>query len=1060
MSPFTAVSATRRITLVLVLALGGSATKALADPVISEFMADNNRTLADIDGDYSDWLELYNPDATAVNLTNWSLTDKTTDKTQWKFPAVTIAPGAYLVIFASGKNRKDPTQELHTNFGLSKKGGDLGLYKPDGTTVASEFKAYPAMPTDISYGVTQPTDSSPPRTGLLRAPSPRNRNPDLLLLSDTVAFSRASGLFTGNFTLTLTSATTGGRIFYVTAAPSPNGATAPEPTATATLYAGPVTISSSVVVRAEIFSTDGKSSSLPATAQYVQFAAQAAGFSSALPVMVLDSHGTGAQTKDSIYHPAWLYVFTPGATGVTTLTGTPALATPMGMTVRGNFSSNFPKKSYSLELLDTLGYHNSQPLLGLDNDRQWDLYGPWSTDRSYIRNVFVYALSNRIGRWAPRTQIVETFVNSDNDGLTAADYTGIAVLIDRLKIAKDRVDLASLSSTDLTPPGVTGGYLLKIDPTPDPTHFNFITSRGVPSWPAGQTGIIVEDPDLGGLKPAQRDYIRGYVQTMEDSLYDARAGNYARRDYLDYVDVPSWVDHHLMKTFFGDVDAFWHSDYFSKDKNGKAVFGPVWDFDGSMGYDPGDARDINPSTWDTTGGRDVWNYDWWGQLFHDPEVMQLWIDRWQGLRKNEFTNASLNSLADAIAAQIPADAAARDVARWPDNASRYGGSFLTEVAHMKDWITKRADWIDLQFLAAPTVTTNGATTTFTAPAGAQLAYTLDGSDPRALDGKIPAYTVLASSPLLLASTANVHVRSYRADLISTFPGSPWSSVVAGPSATAVLPRSRLSNLSVLTNLAASDTVTMGFVVGPSGTGGSKPLLARAAGPSLSQFSVPSPNPDPQLQLYAGSTKVTENNDWGGDSAVSKVFTQLGAFPYTSKSSKDAAVFSPAVASGSNSVVASGMGAASGFVIAELYDATASSDFTAATPRLINVSVLRNVGDGLTVGFVIGPPVSPAKNVLIRVVGPGLVQFGYPTSSVLGDPQLTLFGPGGPIGENDNWGGTSALTAAFASVGAFALPANSLDAVLVATLAPGNYTVEVKGVGPTTGIAIVEVYELP
>ncbi|MEY2878721.1 MAG: hypothetical protein RLZZ15_1101, partial [Verrucomicrobiota bacterium] len=60
----------------------------------------------------------------------------------------------------------------------------------------------------------------------------------------------------------------------------------------------------------------------------------------------------------------------------------------------------------------------------------------------------------------------------------------------------------------------------------------------------------------------------------------------------------------------------------------------------------------------------------------------------------------------------------------------------------------------------------------------------------------------------------------------------------------------------------------------------------------------------------------------------------------------------------------------------------------------------------------------------------------------------------------NWGGTAALTAAFTSVGAFALPAASLDAALVATLQPGNYTVEVKGAGTTTGVALVEIYDVP
>src|SRR5579859_3125931 len=100
-------------------------------------------------------------------------------------------------------------------------------------------------------------------------------------------------------------------------------------------------------------------------------------------------------------------------------------------------------------------------------------------------------------------------------------------------------------------------------------------------------------------------------------------------------------------------------------------------------------------------------------------------------------------------------------------------------------MTTRAAWIDSQWVAAPTVTVSGGNVTFTAPAGAQLAYTLDGSDPRALGGTVPSYTTLTSSPLSVATTANVHVRSYSAAQLNAFPGSPWSSVAAGPNSTAV-----------------------------------------------------------------------------------------------------------------------------------------------------------------------------------------------------------------------------------------------------------------------------------
>ena len=84
----------------------------------------------------------------------------------------------------------------------------------------------------------------------------------------------------------------------------------------------------------------------------------------------------------------------------------------------------------------------------------------------------------------------------------------------------------------------------------------------------------------------------------------------------------------------------------------------------------------------------------------------------------------------------------------------------------------------------------------------------------------------------------------------------------------------------------------------------------------------------------------------------------------------------------------------------------------------------------------------------------------PFPGAVADPQITLFSGQTTIGSNDNWGGGAELAAAFAKVGAFALPAASRDAALLVTLQPGGYTVQARGNGGTTGMAIVEIYEMP
>ena len=130
---------------------------AFSAPVINEFVAENQHGLTDSDGAFSDWIEIYNPDSTTADLSGWHLTDDSAALAKWTFPAgVTIQPGGYLVVFASGKDRAVAGQELHTNFALAASGEFLALVQPNGTTVASQFSPeFPVQKDGYSYGVSQ-----------------------------------------------------------------------------------------------------------------------------------------------------------------------------------------------------------------------------------------------------------------------------------------------------------------------------------------------------------------------------------------------------------------------------------------------------------------------------------------------------------------------------------------------------------------------------------------------------------------------------------------------------------------------------------------------------------------------------------------------------------------------------------------------------------------------------------------------------------------------------------------------------------------------------------------
>jgi len=278
----------------------------------------------------------------------------------------------------------------------------------------------------------------------------------------------------------------------------------------------------------------------------------------------------------------------------------------------------------------------------------------------------------------------------------------------------------------------------------------------------------------------------------------------------------------------------------------------------------------------------------------------------------------------------------------------------------------------------------------------------------------------------------------------------------------------LADLSILTSITtASPFFTIGTFIGGTGTVGTKPILFRASGPSLASFGL-SGVAATTLSVYSGQTVIASNSGWGGTAELSAAFTAVGAFPLISTSSLDSAVFNPGIAAGGYSVQVSGVGSDVGNVLAELYDSTPSAEFTALTPRLINVSVLKTMvaGEVFTAGFFVN---SAAEQVLIRADGPALAAAPFNLSGTMADPQISVFNSSGAvIASNNDWstpvgaGAATAaqLSAAFSQVGAFALAAGSKDAAVLVTLPPGGYTAQVTGVNNSAGEVIVEVYEVP
>ncbi|PID88942.1 MAG: hypothetical protein CSB02_00035 [Bacteroidia bacterium] len=171
--------------------------------VINEFMAKNGTTIQDKDGDFSDWIELYNPSDATIHLLNYGLSDDADELGMWLFPEVSILPHSYMLVFASKKNSVDTT-ELHTNFKISASGEALFLTDASGVVIdqtdaieLSEDASYCRVPDGSTNWIVTNVSS----------PNASNNN------SNQLIFSNQEGFYSAPFSLSINSAT-GDTVYY------------------------------------------------------------------------------------------------------------------------------------------------------------------------------------------------------------------------------------------------------------------------------------------------------------------------------------------------------------------------------------------------------------------------------------------------------------------------------------------------------------------------------------------------------------------------------------------------------------------------------------------------------------------------------------------------------------------------------------------------------------------------------------------------------------------------------------------------------------------------------
>ncbi len=245
--------------LACVAIMTGPIVSARSQVVINEFLAINNTGLQDENGDRSDWIELFNAGTQVVDLGDAYLTDSASNLKKWRFPSTNLAAGAYLVVFASDKHRRVSGFPLHTNFKLSGDGEYLGLVAADGVTVLDAYApAFPAQLTDVSYGRSMLLAEG---VGYFATPTPGASNHLAAVAKvDDVSVSVGRGIYENPVEVLLATTTPGARIHY-----TDDGR---EPTTNDWLFAAPLSIARTTVIRSRAFKT-GYLSSMVSTHTYL-----------------------------------------------------------------------------------------------------------------------------------------------------------------------------------------------------------------------------------------------------------------------------------------------------------------------------------------------------------------------------------------------------------------------------------------------------------------------------------------------------------------------------------------------------------------------------------------------------------------------------------------------------------------------------------------------------------------------------------------------------------------------------------------------------------------------
>ena len=368
-------------------------------------------------------------------------------------------------------------------------------------------------------------------------------------------------------------------------------------------------------------------------------------YSGTLPVLFINTEehrDIVSRENEDYLHANW-WLDNMGIEGIEPI-GSPDA--PLGMLIkgRGNYSwTNYSKKPFRLKL------DEKQELLGLTSSRHWVLLANASSKFGQIENTLPYEIGRRMGMsWNPHLEPVEVVLNGQ--------YIGMYFLAEKIRVAKDRVNIEEQADEETRPEYITGGWLLEIDNYREPDNISFIEGNGKSFW------VTPHSPEH--LSPEQRVYITDFLKNADTAIY---CSDKSSTLWEQYIDIDSLAIYYVVQEIAHNMEAFNGSCYMHKSRGDstRLVFGPIWDCDHSYFDTKGKARfdyfiyQLVPSNWYSR---------WIGEIAKFPRFQSRVHYYWKHFYDDVYP--TIDGYLDVFASKIE-QAGYHDAVRWPQYVGNY-----------------------------------------------------------------------------------------------------------------------------------------------------------------------------------------------------------------------------------------------------------------------------------------------------------------------------------------------------------------------------------------------------